>query len=181
MGIRWHLRRVCRQMLRDLDLWPPPHVPELCTRVGLYRGRRVVLVPHAFPADGPTGEWKSGDDDVDYILFQQATSRVHQDHIVVVALAHLLACDVRGDRRRARRDRSMTGTHGGIPGAGPRGAGVALSGLRVGRVDDEVHRDAETVATIIQEWRGLLDIIGWEPSADSRIHRLEAAFGGWGS
>lgn len=80
------LRSRCRRLLRDLDIQPPLDVTELCARVGAHRGREIRLVGAPLKRFGmsfPVGQY-------DVIVFQENTSRPHQDHICCHELGHIL-------------------------------------------------------------------------------------------
>jgi hypothetical protein len=84
----------CRDRLAELDLPRPFDVKVLCERVGRRRDRSIVLLGMTLPADAPRGLWISTDRK-DYIVYERATSPLHQDHIILHELAHLL-CDHTG-------------------------------------------------------------------------------------
>src|SRR5437764_2594450 len=84
------LRRQCRRLLGKLDVRPPLDVAALCTRLGEVRGKPIRLVAHPIPVPGPFGAWISTAK-ADYILYQTETSKLHQDHIIVHELGHILA------------------------------------------------------------------------------------------
>jgi IrrE N-terminal-like domain len=46
-------------------------------------------VPIALPTDGPCGAWLSVDD-AEYILYEERTSRLHQEHIILHEIGHLV-------------------------------------------------------------------------------------------
>jgi IrrE N-terminal-like domain len=84
----------CRDRLAELDLPRPFDVKVLCERVGRRRDRSIVLLGMTLPADAPRGLWISTERK-DYIVYERATSPLHQDHIILHELAHLL-CDHTG-------------------------------------------------------------------------------------
>ncbi len=83
------LRDRCRARLGKLDLPRPFDVHVLCDRLGQRRGRPIVLVPLALPPHGPCGLWINGQQQ-DYIVYEQTTSPLHQEHIVLHEVAHLV-------------------------------------------------------------------------------------------
>jgi len=84
------LRNRCRTLVDALDLPVPFDAGELCRRVGAARGRQIHLRPLAMPAGGPCGMWVSADAG-DFIFYERHTSGLHQEHIVVHELGHLLS------------------------------------------------------------------------------------------
>ena len=84
------LRRRCELRLRDLQLPLPFDASVFCDRVAVQRGRPILLRPIASRA-GPWGLWvATGSSDV--IFFEADTSPLHQQHIILHELGHLL-CD----------------------------------------------------------------------------------------
>lgn len=79
----------CRARLAEQDLPQPFDVKTLCARVGERRQRPIILLGLKLPADAPHGLWiRSGERD--YIIYERATSPLHQEHIILHELAHLL-------------------------------------------------------------------------------------------
>lgn len=155
----WRLRRQCRRMLQDLGIQPPLDVEELCKRVGQRRGRPIRLVPHPLTVPGPFGAWIASPT-ADYLLYQEATSKVHQDHIILHELGHILAGH-RSDELNPE---------------------VASRVLLRTCYDSEYEREAETVATIILEWASVLDRVAVWSSTTTATRRMETALGdrlGW--
>lgn len=140
------LRRRCRRLLRELDIRPPLNVTDLCGAVGAQRGRPIRLVAHPLPMPGPFGVWTAGRD-VDYILFQQETSKAHQDHIILHELGHILA----GHDSDEQDDELLRAIY---PDLDPE---VVRRALRRTSYDTEREREAETVATIILEWASVVN------------------------
>ncbi|MCX4751556.1 hypothetical protein OG455_39675 [Kitasatospora sp. NBC_01287] len=85
------LRRYCAEKVGQVGVPTPFSVNALCDRLEEDRGRQISLVPMALPVrqGSPCGLWVATDD-TDYILFQQGTSRAHQEHIVLHEIGHLL-------------------------------------------------------------------------------------------
>jgi hypothetical protein len=82
------LRRRCEARLRELYLPTPFDVRAFCDAVGDRRGRPVRLCPLASQA-GPGGLWAAGAR-VDYIFYERSTSPLHQEHIILHEVSHLL-------------------------------------------------------------------------------------------
>jgi hypothetical protein len=83
------LRQRCRERLRGLPVPRPFDVRTLCERVADGRGRPIHLMAVAMPAAGPCGLWISGERQ-DHIVYERSTSPMHQEHIIVHELAHLV-------------------------------------------------------------------------------------------
>jgi hypothetical protein len=79
----------CRRRLAELDLPDPFDVRRLCAAVAQRRGRPITLLGLALPPEGPYGLWIAlrGRD---CIVYEAATSPLHQEHIIVHELSHLL-------------------------------------------------------------------------------------------
>lgn len=165
------LRRRCRRELKALEIEPPLRVDELCRRLGERRGRPLRLVPYPLPVPGPFGLW-IGTDSADYILYQQETSKAHQDHIVLHEVGHILADH---DSDECDDDISSMVTPDVLRGAVHRA-------LRRTSYDEEHEREAELVATITLEWAAVLDRIAPDPASDPSLRRIQTALGdpqGW--
>jgi hypothetical protein len=87
----------CRARLDELDLPRPFDVRALCADVGRRRGRPVELVEMALPAEAPGGLWISTEHS-DHIVFERATSPLHQEHIILHELSHILCGHTGGSR-----------------------------------------------------------------------------------
>ncbi|WP_160310884.1 hypothetical protein [Streptomyces sp. 150FB] len=86
---RRYIRRICGDLIQDLDLTAPFSVDDLCEQVAERRRRRIRLAPLAFPASGPVGLLVSTAA-VDYVFYEVHTTTTHQTHIVVHELGHLV-------------------------------------------------------------------------------------------
>lgn len=87
------LRSRCQARVRDLALeFPQPFSAEaLCALIAEQRGRRLYLHPLP-PLSGegtPCGMWVATAA-ADHVYFEAATSPLHQDHIILHELAHML-------------------------------------------------------------------------------------------
>ncbi|MCE7010123.1 toxin [Kibdelosporangium philippinense] len=76
-------------MVSQLALPETRDVQELCHSVGERRGRPIVLMAVPMSASGACGLWMAGAG-VDYICYERETTPVHQDHIVLHELGHIL-------------------------------------------------------------------------------------------
>ncbi|MCE7008181.1 hypothetical protein LWC34_35990 [Kibdelosporangium philippinense] len=72
-----------------LDVPAPFDIDELVRRIGAVRGRPIVLRAVDLPADGPSGMWIATGS-ADHICYAAGTSPLHQEHIVLHELGHLL-------------------------------------------------------------------------------------------
>lgn len=72
-----------------LDVPDPFDIVELARRIGTARGRPIVLRATDLPADGPSGMWIATRS-ADHICYAAGTSPLHQEHIVLHELGHLL-------------------------------------------------------------------------------------------
>ncbi|SFP71079.1 hypothetical protein SAMN05421810_103164 [Amycolatopsis arida] len=177
------LRRRCRRLLNELDIRPPLDVVELCRKVGEQRGRPIRLMAHPIPVPGPFGVWIATKT-VDYILYQQETSRSHQCHIILHELGHIIA----GHRSDQDDDALMSELYPDVKPATLRerypdlDTDAVRRALRRTSYDTDQEREAETVATIILEWASVLDRVAPETSAEAAAQRMETALGdrlGW--
>lgn len=161
------LRRGTRRILRELDIQPPLDVFDLCDRLGEFRGRPIRLVDYPLPAPGVFGFWLEGGK-ADYIIYQRDTTLVHQDHIILHEVGHIIS------------------GHGGNSDDIPNMAGLLNilppdtlhSGMRREGYDHVIEQEAEMVATVIKEWSTLLDRLEYQRSERRPVHtrRVDGAF-----
>ncbi|MBT2454173.1 hypothetical protein J7E98_05095 [Streptomyces sp. ISL-86] len=163
------LERSIRHLLRTLDVRPPFSVEALCRALSESRGRHIELRPYPLPTPGPVGLWFETRS-VDLIIFQRDTTPLHQDHIILHEVGHILA------------------DHGAA-GAGAQWEAL-LPGLKpdaIRRVlqrcsyDTEQEQEAELIATIIMEWASVVDRV-MQAEDDPSTRRIEGALGdrqGW--
>lgn len=89
-----HWRRRCAGIVNALDIPDPFDIDELCRRVSEARGRKLTL--HAVEMPGPlSGMWlrvknNVTNEELDCILYERGTSRLHQEHIKAHELGHNL-------------------------------------------------------------------------------------------
>lgn len=83
------LRRDCAARVRALDIPVPFELEGFCRRFGAARGRPVRLLPATLPPGSPCGLWVSTAH-ADYVFYEQHTSRLHREHIVLHEIGHLL-------------------------------------------------------------------------------------------
>jgi hypothetical protein len=85
------LRRQCHKLLRELELPRSFSVGTLCTRLATHRGRPLYVqaLPGVASLTGPCGVWLETETE-DFIFYESNTSRLHQDHIVLHEIGHML-------------------------------------------------------------------------------------------
>jgi len=127
------LRRRCRRLLRELDVRPPLDVRDLCDRLAARRGKPIRLVPYPIEIPGPFGLWFATDS-ADFIVYQQETTKPHQNHIILHELGHMIAEHPSDDESTAFVARRTC-------------------------YDSAHEREAELIATIILEWASVLDTV----------------------
>ncbi|MFI1919341.1 hypothetical protein [Nocardia sp. NPDC020380] len=166
MRAEWELRRRCRRVLNDLEIRPPLDIVDLCRRMGERRGKPIELVPFPIPVPGPFGAWIATST-TDYILYQRETTRIHQNHIVVHEIGHIVAGH-HSDEQDDTLMRELSRTSSLPPD-------VVRRALRRTCYDTAEEREAETVATIILEWASVLDGLAAGTSKDGAAERMGAA------
>lgn len=165
------LRRRCKRELRALDIQPPLQVDILCQRLGERRGRPIKLVSYPLPVSGPFGLWIATASS-DYILYQQETSKIHQDHIILHEIGHILG-DHHSDEAADESWRQM------MPDLSLDVVGRAL---RRTSYDSAHEHEAELFATIILEWASVIDHIAPRVPDEARARRIHTALSdrrGW--
>ena len=165
------LRRYCKRLLRQLDVQPPLRVDDLCRKLGEHRGRPIRLIPWALPVPGPFGLWLSRPEE-DCIFYQAETTRVHQDHIILHEIGHIVA------------DHQDDGTAGDeLPRLGPDvPRDTVRRAFRRTCYTEDYEREAELIATIIQEWAIVIDYVTPRAPEDPTLDPLRSALNphwGW--
>ncbi len=82
------VRRRCKAKLQGLDLPVPFDIHAFCQALEIRRGRQIRLCP-VDTRTGPCGLWVATTG-TDYLFYEQATTRLHQDHIRLHELGHLV-------------------------------------------------------------------------------------------
>ncbi|WP_086661591.1 ImmA/IrrE family metallo-endopeptidase [Lentzea kentuckyensis] len=77
------------RLAAKLVLPRPFDVHELCRRLSAERGRPIVLTSLPMTLLGPCGLWLAGER-ADIICYEQNTSVLHQEHIILHELGHIL-------------------------------------------------------------------------------------------
>ncbi|GAA2240620.1 MULTISPECIES: hypothetical protein [Kitasatospora] len=85
------LRKRCVDVVAQIEFPSPFSINTLVDSVERRRGRQISLVPMplAVRPESPCGLWVATDD-VDYVLYTEATSTAHREHIVMHELGHML-------------------------------------------------------------------------------------------
>ena len=82
------MRRKCVAIVKNLDITVPLDVRRLADSIARSRGKPIHLMPSAVP-NGAAGMWLSARDS-DIILYERDTSPLHQEHIQLHELAHIV-------------------------------------------------------------------------------------------
>ncbi|MFC5724195.1 hypothetical protein ACFP1Z_28960 [Streptomyces gamaensis] len=110
--------------------------------------------------------------DEECIFYQEETTRVHQDHIILHEIGHILA-DHRNEEEFGEAD----------PGPGSKDPnGFITRGFRRTCYTEDYEREAELVATTIQEWAVVIDYITPRAPENSELDPLRSALNprwGW--
>ncbi|MCP2262241.1 hypothetical protein LX15_005975 [Streptoalloteichus tenebrarius] len=85
------LRRDCRSRIRHLSIQSPFDVRVFCADLARQRGRPLHLQPiSGLTSPGaPSGLWLATDT-ADHIFYEQDTSPLHHDHIILHEVGHML-------------------------------------------------------------------------------------------
>lgn len=172
------LHRWLRRELQDLGIKPPLDVEELCRALGERRGRPIVLRPFPLEKPGPSGLWVDTPQ-MDVILYQQETTRLHQEHIILHEVGHILVSeDEQADEEQETPDDFVEGWATLIPVLDP---DLVRRVARRCSYDDGEECEVELAATIILEWSSVLDR-ATPLSDDPALRRVQSALGdrrGW--
>ncbi len=93
------LRESCAKALREIKLPYPFSVEAFCSQLGQQRNRPLHLhpMPDRSALSGVCGVWVATEGD-DHIFYESRTSRVHQEHIILHEIGHvILGHQMRGD------------------------------------------------------------------------------------
>jgi hypothetical protein len=83
------VRQACETKLRTLQLPEPFTIAAFCDTLANQRSRPIRLVSLPTAAGAPCGLWLSTPE-AEYVMHQTTTSRLHQEHIVLHELAHII-------------------------------------------------------------------------------------------
>lgn len=89
------LRTYCTRLLADLEIPSSSTVEDLCAQIADSRGRDIYLhpLPQRPVAAIACGVWLATPN-ADHIFFEDNTSQLHRDHIILHEIGHIL-CDHR--------------------------------------------------------------------------------------
>lgn len=92
------LQRKCQKILDELQAPQANSFEEICDWAQGLRGRPLILqiLPEQAAVAGACGLWL-GADDADYVFFEPHTARLHQEHIILHEIGHMLADHHRAD------------------------------------------------------------------------------------
>jgi hypothetical protein len=90
------LRARCEAVLADVYIPQPFDLGEFADHIGKRRGRPILLLPIAMSPQSPSGMWIHGER-CDAIAYEQATTPLHQNHIALHEIGHLLCGHQAGD------------------------------------------------------------------------------------
>jgi hypothetical protein len=128
-------------VLASIDIPDPFDVQVLCDRIAVQRGRPLYLhsVPGVSGTDAPCGVWIATEN-ADHIFHEAATSPLHQDHIILHEIGHMLL------GHRSILDGVQTDGGGLFPDIDPATVVSLLTRASYGTEDE---RDAERLAGLI--------------------------------
>ncbi len=85
---RWCFRRKCAMLLATLPVVNPFDIHVFCNALAAQRDRPIILRPR--PLRGQPYGWVGSTPTADIIYYEQHTSRIHQEQIILHEVAHLL-------------------------------------------------------------------------------------------
>lgn len=88
MNLR-QLRRLCAARVEAFELPSPFDVHKFCQSVERVRGRAIHLIARSLPTGSPSGLCVSTNTG-DYIFYESETSALHQEHIILHEVGHLI-------------------------------------------------------------------------------------------
>ncbi|WP_416976994.1 hypothetical protein [Streptomyces sp. T028] len=178
-AVERELHRRLRRELRELGIQPPLNLEELVRALSERRGRPIVLRPFPLEKPGPSGLWIDMPD-MDVILYQQETTRLHQRQIILHEILHILVAEWEEDQATPEEspDDFVEGWATLIPVLDPK---LIRRVARRCSYEDQEECSVELAATIILEWSSVLDELP-PLSEDPEVRRVQSALGdrrGW--
>ncbi|WP_405814262.1 hypothetical protein OG241_06700 [Streptomyces sp. NBC_01390] len=174
------LRRRLRQELRDLGVRRPLDVEDLVGALSERRGRPIVLRPFPLEKPGPSGLWVDTPQ-MDVILYQQETTRLHQRQIILHEVLHILVAEWEDDQEETAEvspDDFVEGWSALLPVLDPK---LIRRVAQRCSYEEAEECSVELAATIILEWSSVLDELP-PLSDDPEVRRVQSALGdrrGW--
>jgi hypothetical protein len=161
-NVRENLRRQCGKLVDGLDIPVPFDADVLCARVAAGRGRPLHLRAIPMPTGGPCGVWVSAAER-DFIFFEAYTSGLHQEHIKLHELGHLLSNHQTSAALAPETSRLL------LPNLDP---AVVNRVLQRTHYTEHEEREAEMIASLILEranrWKPISEWTGPPEAADIR-------------
>jgi hypothetical protein len=156
----------CRGRLAALDLPRPFDVHTFCANVGRTRRRPLVLLEMDLPPAAPCGLLVSTDER-DYVVYARATTPLHQEHIILHELAHVLCGHAEGVRLGDEHARRL------FPRLAP---DTVRRVLGRGAYSSEEEQEAELLASMILQRtvRDRRTSPVTDPAAAANLRRLES-------
>jgi hypothetical protein len=143
-GRRRELRRF-RELnawrIAELNLTFPCDLRTLCGQLSAQRNRPITLVPMPIPGSPLCGMWAAVQEE-DLIFFDSSTTSIHQEHIILHELGHII-CRHRGGDLLDDRNVGML-----FPNLSP---GLIRSMLLRASYDDADEQEAEIAAYILHQ------------------------------
>jgi hypothetical protein len=133
------VRRACEVRLRTIDLPDPFSIDAFCDALARERGRPIWLSPMPDGGDSPCGLWLATAN-ADWVFHQVTTSPLHQEHIILHELAHMIF-DHKTVRDRAEELQARL-----LPDLDPRVIATVLSRMPY---SSEQEQEAEMLAGLI--------------------------------
>lgn len=161
------LRRTCEAIVDRLGLPLPFTARAFCETVAASRGRPVQLHPYPFP-DGVTSGLCVSTERADHIFYEAHTSFLHQEHIILHELGHVVLGHVE------------------VPAAEEEGLPLPMTNLDTTRVlsilsraarPGEDERAAELFAELVLQLAQRSRRQTGEPEPDEVLNRMRDALG----
>jgi hypothetical protein len=171
------IRRQCRDIIATAPIPYPFDVRECCRAIAEMRGQPIELRGMTMPPEGPSGMWIpiAGQD---FILFDNDTTPLHQEHIIMHELAHVLS-----DHAAALSPTDIASTDPAVQLLPHLDPALIHRVLRRTAYSADEERMAETLASMILEtahrWKPVSEWEGPPHAADlrRRIHLTIEATG----
>ncbi|WP_216823957.1 hypothetical protein [Streptomyces roseifaciens] len=161
------VRKRCEALLADIWVPSPFDIAEFCAYVGGQRSRRISLRPtRGLSETTPCGMWLSIGE-TDYIFYEDNTSRLHSEHIILHELSHMLS-------GHSFTDPNVSDVLSRLmPNLNP-----AVVRQALGRVSysTEQEQEAELLASLIRQQAGRVQLLNEDARKDLLLRDLSQAF-----